>query len=517
MTVAQDDSLEQSEAVASSPPQAPESAEPEKSKTERKPLGPAVHTTARIDPIELSYRLRAFENYPIAEMLRRADRAVYNQCLEEQAHARQFTERHIWPFVEQWDQVAAEEHGFVPWPAIDAGMEYGLLSLMVPANLGGRGVGAVAGAVHAEEIAAADAGVFVLFGAHELAMAGIAASLHPGPLFRIMGEIADGEKRGKAVLLALAYTEPTAGSDVEDGEDIARAKLASRWEQVPGGYRVNARKVFISNGSIARYSMVAAWGDPSRPNETAMGFLIPNDAPGYSVGRVERKMGQRLCPASEIICEDVFVPEENAWHLTDNARMIDTVLSITRGPVGAMSVGIARGCMERTLKYLAQKRVGGRWLFEEQWVQLLLAEIFGRIQAGRGLYMDAAFALEHWGFGKLQRATDTPLVSMVRKTRVFQRILNSGQASQQMAAAYSRAVSKEALQRCVSVSSTAKFMCSDMAVEVCGRAMDILGEDANDPQWGVEKCLRDAKLGQIFEGTNQLNRLHVTRGLLRRQ
>jgi alkylation response protein AidB-like acyl-CoA dehydrogenase len=97
---------------------------------------------------------------------------------------------------------------------------------------------------------------------------------------------------------------------------------------------------------------------------------------------------------------------------------------------------------------------------------------------------------------------------------MFDAMLSSKRASEQMRKAYAAAVSKTDLQRCVGISSTAKFMCSDASVRVCMKAMEILGEDANDMQWGVEKCLRDAKLGQIFEGTNQLNRLHVTRGLL---
>ncbi len=82
--------------------------------------------------------------------------------------------------------------------------------------------------------------------------------------------------------------------------------------------------------------------------------------------------------------------------------------------------------------------------------------------------------------------------------------------------AYAKAVPIVQLQEVVGHSSLAKYVCSDLSVQSAMKAMEILGEDANDPQWGVEKCMRDAKLGQIFEGTNQINRLHVTRGLIRR-
>jgi hypothetical protein len=164
----------------------------------------------------------------VAALIKQADRALYQNCKREQLHVREYAERHVWPFVERWDQQAAADHLFVPWPAIDAGLEYRMLSLMVPPAFGGRGIGPVAGAIHAEELAAADAGVFVLFGAHELALASIAASLNPGMILRVTGEIGEAERRGRAVLLALAHTEPTAGSDVEDRDDVKKARLGSR-------------------------------------------------------------------------------------------------------------------------------------------------------------------------------------------------------------------------------------------------------------------------------------------------
>ncbi len=499
----------------SSPPEAPE---PSERRSAPAPPAPGLSAEARLDPIALGHRLRDFDQYPISTLLKKADSKLYERTRAEQLHIREYAEKHVWPFAEKWDQQAGEDHNFVPWPAIQAATGYGILSSAMPKAFGGRGLSSLPIAVHTEELGAADAGIFVLFGAHELAFAALAASCRPGILNRVGSEIAEADKAGEVCMLALAHTEPTAGSDVEDVDDLKVARLGSRVDRVPGGYKLNARKVFISNGSIARYNVVTAYEDVQRPLETSMSLVVPNDAPGFSVGRVERKMGQRLCPAAEIICEDVFVPEAMTARNDDGARMIDTALSITRGPVGAMSTGIARGCLERTLKYLAQKRVDGRWLFEQQWVQLNLAEMFGAIQAGRGLYMDAAIALESWGFGKIQSSGPTNLgvPRFIRKSSFFERVLDDPRAARQMLEAYRRSVTTVDLQRCVAIASTAKFMCSDMAVRVCMKAMEILGEDANDPQWGVEKCLRDAKLAQIFEGTNQLNRLHVTRGLLSR-
>jgi alkylation response protein AidB-like acyl-CoA dehydrogenase len=368
--------------------------------------------------------------------------------------------------------------------------------------------------VFAEEVAAADAGIYVIYGAHALALALVISSLDTRVISMLGREISEGEKRGTPVVLALAHTEPGGGSDVEDVDDIKHARLGSRFTKVAGGYRVHARKVFISNGGFARYNVLSAWGDPQRPLETMKGFIIPNDAPGFSVGRVERKMGQRLSAAVEILCDDVFVPDSHAFH-TDG-RNIDTTLSLTRGPVGAMSTGIVRGTLERTLAYLAQKRVRGRWLFEEQWVQLALADMLGALQAARGLYIDAALAGEEWGLFALTKLFPERVPAVVRANRVFDKVLTHPTVIGATRKLYETQVPPDVLQRLVSHSSMAKFMCSDIAVSTAMKAMEILGEDANDPRWGVEKGMRDAKLAQIFEGTNQINRLHVARGMLKR-
>ncbi len=352
-----------------------------------------------VEPLQLRHELRDFERFPVSTLLKAAKPAVYEQCVETMRRAREFTERHVVDRVEAWDRQASKDHGFVPWPAIDAALPYGFLSLNIPGVLGGGNYGPMASGVFAEEVAAADAGVYVIYGAHSLALALVLASLDLPLMARIGREISEGEKQGKAVVLALAHTEPGGGSDVEDVEDINRGRLGSRYEKVPGGYKVNARNVFISNGSIARYHVLTAFGDMKRPLETMRAFLIAQDSPGLSIGRCERKLGQRLSTAVEILCDDVFVPDDAAIHLGNGAgaRVIDTTLSLTRGPVGAMATGIIRGTIERTLAYLSQKRVRGHWLFEEQWVTLALADMLGALQASRGLYMDSSIAAEAWG------------------------------------------------------------------------------------------------------------------------
>lgn len=486
--------------------------------SESQPHAPSTHDVkgALVEPLQLSFELRDFTRFPIAPVLAAGKPKLYEQCLQTMQKTREYAEKHVWGRTEALDQQAKQDHQLVPWAAIDAALPYGFLSQNVPEVFGGKGMGPLSACVFAEELAAADAGVYVIYGAHALALSALIGTLDTGVLNRVGQEMAEGERNGKAVMLALAHTEPGGGSDVEDVDEIKHARYASKFTRVPGGYRINSRKVFISNGSIARYNVLTASEDVKRPFETLGIFLIPNDAPGFSVGRLEHKMGQRLSTAVEVICEDVFVPDANATSVGDGARVIDSALSLSRGPVGGMGTGIIRGVLERTLRYLSQKRVSGHWLFEEQWVQLILADMVACLQAGRGLYMDAGLASESWGVAALMGYIPTRPPDALQRSGVYGAMMAHPSMTQGFQRLYASQVPIPQLQRLVSHASIAKFMCTDMAVRMSMKAMEILGEDASDPQWGIEKCMRDAKLGQIFEGTNQVNRLHVARGVVKR-
>lgn len=469
-------------------------------------------------PLSLSYAIRDFDRFPISPLLKQAMPVTYAQCKQIQRDTRAYAEAHVRTQSVRLDQEIRDDHALVPREMIRASAPYHFTSMNAPVIFGGGGHGPVSTAIFAEELAAADAGAFVLYGAHALAFSLVAAGLDTRMLARLSREIRDADDLGEPMLLALAHTETGGGSDVEDVDDINHAKIGSRYEPVPGGYRVAARKVFISNGSIARYNVVTAYADPAHAADTMRAFVIPDDAPGFSVGRLEHKMGQRLSTAVEVICDDVFVPDAGVVDLSgDGARSIDTALSLTRGPVGAMATGIIRGTLERTLAYLQHRRVGDHFLYEEQHVQLALADMLSSLQASRGLYMDAALAVEFWGIGAMMRSLPRWIPGGITRNPLVGRAIAAVGSSQRGRAIYERLVPRDNLQRMVAHSSIAKFTCSDLAVKTAMRAMEILGPDANDPRWGVEKQLRDAKLAQIFEGTNQINRLHATRGMLQAQ
>ncbi|MBI2572054.1 MAG: acyl-CoA/acyl-ACP dehydrogenase [Candidatus Schekmanbacteria bacterium] len=456
--------------------------------------------------------------FPRAAGLAKGDPELIDQCARLQAAARRFSDEHVRPYAADWDRRAGDDHTFVAWEAIRGALPYRFLSAVIPRAFGGLGQRLPAVAFMMEELCAADAGIANIFGAHNLGIVPLIYSLELDWFYRHLAEIADGERAGTPVIFALAYTEPEAGSDIEDEVHIHSARLRTVAREVPGGYRVTGRKVFISNGSIARYAWASAITDPSRPVESTIQFVVPTNAAGFSVGRIEHKLGQRLCPAAELVFDDLFVPFSDCLGGKGSPiPLVKHALSMTRGPVGAIAMGIARGAIERALAYLAEKRENGRWRFEAQWVQLALADMIGKLQSGRQLYFDAAMAVESCGFMKaLSPRLQDAMAAVPRpllRASPLRGALSSRLVTGAMRAWLAHAVPERELDFVLGLASLAKQTCSDLAMDICRAAMRILGEDACEPAWGVEKCLRDAKLTQIYEGTNEVNRLHVFRGL----
>ncbi len=311
-------------------------------------------------------------------------------------------------------------------------------------------------ALKAEEFCAACGGLGNLLLAHELGVAPlfVCGDLHAlGWMRRIYREI----RRGDPAIAAFAITEPEAGSDVEDTEGAATARLGCRWRRVDGGFRLDGRKVFTSNGAASRWVTLFA-AEEGRGVESWTCFLLDKGMPGFSVGRHEHKMGQRAADASELILEGVEVPAGRVigpvgagWAINRN------VLNFSRPVVGAIALGIARGAFERALDFCREARLDDRPLLAFQDVRVELADMLLKLAAMRATVWQA-----------------------VRHRRPFQ-----------------------------AAGAIAKAFSSDTAWEVCNQAMELLGSHGICHGHGVEKAARDARLTQIYEGTNQINRLAV--------
>jgi len=350
--------------------------------------------------------------------------------------------------------------------------ELNLTSLAVPEPMGGQGYLSLGAAVCSEEIAAVCGGLASMFGAHWLGQVPIVATADPEIMERWLRPIAEAEERGKPQIWAFAITEPDAGSDVEYLEErkptLPRINVVARKEGEE--YVINWTKRFISNAPIADFITVFAATDVKRGVDAWTCFVVPTKSQGFSIGVVEDKMGQRADPVSEIILEDVRVPVENrigdegmGWLLSQYT------LAYSRGPVGAIALGIARGAYEKALKYASERIQGGKPVVKHQAIKLKLADMFMKIRAARMLIYDACARVE----------VEYP-PSLVEP-------------------------------------SMAKVFASDVAMEVTVEAIQTMGGDGYMKDMGVEKDLRDAKLTQIYEGTNEINRLTIADEIIERR
>jgi acyl-CoA dehydrogenase len=456
------------------------------------------------------------EAFPRLRRLGRRDRGYLRRLEAAQLGARQFADRHLRGRALEVDRRAGEDPAYFDWEVVRAGGLDGMLDLLVPTQAGGRGGLAVETAIVMEELCAACPGLANIFGAHAL---GIAPLLIDGPVhWELLGEIAASARRGEPLLMACALTEPDAGTDVEDVDLMERARISSRARRVAGGYALSGVKRFISNGSVARWLTVLMPVDPRRAAATWTCFLVDAESEGFSVGRVEHKMGQRACHAAELVFDDVFVPDERVvGRVGDGAGATLIVLAASRPPVGAIATGIARGAYERLLGWLREDPVAGGML-ERQHVQLQLAFIEEEIHLARQAYMDAATELDVAALGgalghPLMRGLALVPPSVRRRPRV-RGLIGSAPAREATARFLSRTASDRAITRSLGLSSLAKARGGDVAMRVTHAALELVGLSDAPVRAELEKLWRDAKLTQIYEGTNQLNRVEVYRALI---
>ncbi len=385
--------------------------------------------------------------------------------LEElRSWVRGFVEAEVRPVALELDAGPKDQF---PWEIVSKGGRIGLLSIIIPEHLGGGPYhGLLGGAIIMEELARGCSGVATIFGAHALGILPLLLSGDLSAWEKWLPPVLEAAGKDRPLLFAFAITEPEAGSDVEDTWGSRAASLSTFARRVPGGYVINGRKVFISNGSVASFVTVFAALEREEGISSWTCFVVPAATPGFGVGQVFEKMGQRACPAAELVFEDCFVPEENrvgeegeGWQL---ARL---TLAASRGPVGAIAVGIAQDAYERAYSYARERRQGGVPIIRHQMVAALLADMAIQIEAARQLVYHAC---------QLADTVSPPPLGPASMAKVF---------------------------------------ASDVAVRVATDAIQVLGGYGYMREYGVEKCLRDAKLTQIYEGTNQICRLAVLESL----
>lgn len=336
--------------------------------------------------------------------------------------------------------------------------DLGLLTITFPEKYGGYGKGRmVAFCIAVEEIAKYCASSALLL---IIQAVGSFPMIHFGSdelKQRYLPQMSEGRK-----LVAYLVTEPTAGSDIT-GIQTSAVKDGNH-------YILNGSKCFATSGGVAGIYSVLAKTSEGRGKGSSSFFLVERDSPGLSIGRTERKLGQRGSNTTEVFLENVKVPAENLMGRVGDGFIIAMGdFDMSRPAIAAQALGIAEGALEEIIQFIKEKHTFGRPVAEHPIIQTILADSAILIEASRGLVYRAA-------------------------------ILNDeGKNSTKFA-------------------SMAKCFAGDAAVKITTDALDaiqVLSGYGFLKDFQVERMFRDAKLTQIFEGTNQIQRLVIARQLLK--
>ncbi len=341
-----------------------------------------------------------------------------------------------------------------PWDIVKKAHTAGLTNLEIPEEYGGQGIDHFSACLVAEELSAGCAGIANALSANSLATLPILiAGTHEQKLKFLKPLCAEPK------LAAFGLTEPHAGSDV--------ASLRTTAKRDGNEYVLNGSKCFITNGGVASLYTIFASVDLGKKAKGITAFIVPRDTPGVSIGKKEAKMGIRSSNVAEVILEDLRIPVENRLGEEGDGFMIAMkTLDTSRPGVGAAAVGIARAALEAAIAYSKERVTFGKPICANQGIQFMLAEMATEVDAARLLVWRSAWMLDNNQYPTVEGAM-------------------------------------------------AKYRAGDVAMKVATDAVQIFGGYGYMREYPVEKLMRDAKIYQIFEGTNQIQRMVIAREILK--
>jgi alkylation response protein AidB-like acyl-CoA dehydrogenase len=361
---------------------------------------------------------------------------------------RAFVQAEIAPHAAAWDK----DHHF-PAEQLKGLAALGCYGVAVPTEWDGAGLDYLALAVILEEIAAGDGGTSTVVSVNNCPVCSILMAFgNDDQKARFLKPLARGDMLG-----AFCLTEPHVGSEagglrttaVREGDD----------------YVLNGVKQFITSGKHGDVAIVMAVTDKSAGKKGISAFLVPTDTPGYTVARIEEKMGQHSSDTAQILFENCRVPAAN--RLGDEGQGLKIALSGLEGGrigIASQSVGMARAAFEAALRYSRDRVTFGQPIFEHQAVQFKLADMATRIEAARQLIWHAASL-------------------------------------------------KDAGRPCLKEAAMAKLFASEMAERVCSDAIQIHGGYGYLSDFPVERIYRDVRVCQIYEGTSEVQKILIGRAL----
>ena len=350
-----------------------------------------------------------------------------------------------------------DKKGEFPWDMVELFREHELFGLPFEEQYGGTGTGALMVLVAIEELSKVCATTGLIMAVQELGSLGIKLAGTDEQKERFLPKLASGEW-----LAAYALTEPGSGSD----------SAAMRTEASLDGdaYILNGGKRFITNAGVAGLYVVFAKTDPEAGHSGISAFVVEADTPGFEVGRIEPKMGIKGSTTGEIFFNDMRVPAENLLgEEGEGFKIAMRILDRSRPGIGAQGLGLAQGATDYALEYAKSRETMGKPIAQHQLIASMLADMETKCEAARGLLYKVGQMID-------EDAPDDELTK---------------------------------------ISAMAKLYCTDVAMEVTTDAVQILGGYGYMQEYPVERMMRDAKITQIYEGTNQIQRLVIAREMLK--
>ncbi len=434
---------------------------------------------------------------------------------EARALARRIACDIIAPKSLELDIACQKDPRYVDWDLWRALNREKISVCMIPKPLGGLGWGFLDIFCAMEEFVAADVSITAFFMFNLFGPVCAFVEFTPEICLSLIRDLVMAQREERPLFFAWALTEPSCGSDNLNEEALATQKPSVRVTRAPGGYRVSGVKHFISNGSLAERILLILPVDPEHPKETFSCFFVRSDTPGFSVGRVEHKMGHRAKQTAELVLDNVFIPDSDVWERPGRGwRHTMEVLAVSTAAVGMLGLGLARGALERCIAFCRENRAGGRLLIEENWVQIAIADMHLRITVLRSRLYDFAVAADTF---LVTRVLNKPLVkaalALAPERAVFSDALLALAGNPSLSKAVSglkhREVPDEIVAWFKSQGACAKVSGTDLAMDISSRVLDIVGLSGAAHGRGMEKIFRDSKPSQIYEGTNQVNLLSI--------
>ena len=330
-----------------------------------------------------------------------------------------------------------------------------LLGIPIPAEYGGLGGTFLTYVKVVEEIAKACASSSLIVAVQELGMLPVLIGGSEDQKKRYLPKLASGEW-----IAAYALTEAGSGSD-------AAGSMRTRAEKRGDKYVLNGQKIWITNGSVADVVCVFAVTDPEKGANGISAFIVEKTFPGFQVGKIEKKMGIRGSPTVELIFDNCEVPAQNLLGGEgEGFKIAMKVLDKSRPGIAAQALGIAAGSLEYAANYAQERMAFGKPIGQQQGVGFMLADMKTEVEAARLLLYEAARKCD-------EGAEDVTLWAAM-----------------------------------------AKLKCGDTAMSVSTDAVQVLGGYGYSVEYPLERMMRDAKITQIYEGTQQIQRLVISRALV---